>query len=183
MASDGVIRSSALAYVLLVTANTLASKLTLFSIHPICMSLMFYLLTEGVLSFAKRKVVKRHTHSHEHSHEHSHDHSHSHDHGGHSHSHSHDGGCCSSDAPVELSSVKDSGDGKPKFSKAEQIDLHASLAFAGVAVLALGFGMIFYNKSLNGSTHFATWHGLFGLIIFVLGSFQALGGLQGKQLK
>ncbi|MBN3288608.1 C56D2 protein, partial [Polyodon spathula] len=41
----------------------------------------------------------------------------------------------------------------------------------------LGLAAIFYNKHLNNKPHFATWHGLVGLLTVLFAVMQSLGGV------
>ncbi|KAJ3206644.1 hypothetical protein HDU67_008039 [Dinochytrium kinnereticum] len=153
MISDLAIRSSAWAYVALIIITNLP-RFTLFSLHPISMALLFAVLAEAGLAFLRRKAVAS-------GHDHHHD-------------HQHDGqGCCS----------HDNVSAKPIITKSEQIDTHASLAFAALAFSVLGFGVIFYVKSTNGKSHFSTWHGFLGIVIFAMGLVQGFGGMQGRKMR
>ncbi|KAJ3328201.1 hypothetical protein HDU76_010408 [Blyttiomyces sp. JEL0837] len=75
------------------------------------------------------------------------------------------------------------GSGNAKVSRAEQIDVHASLMFAAVAACAIGFSVIYYIKDLNNKPHFATRHGLLGSLFATYALFQSIAGYVARQLK
>ncbi len=45
-----------------------------------------------------------------------------------------------------------------------RLRLHYVLILLSALALVLGFGFIYYNKNLLQKPHFATWHGLFGVV-------------------
>ncbi|XP_017580292.1 cytochrome b561 domain-containing protein 2 [Pygocentrus nattereri] len=55
--------------------------------------------------------------------------------------------------------------------------LHWILQCLSACCAAVGLGAIFYNKHLNGKPHFASWHGLIGVITVGVVVIQSVGAL------
>ncbi|KAI8846743.1 hypothetical protein BC829DRAFT_256441 [Chytridium lagenaria] len=154
MLTDAAIRGSAWLYVALITVTNIP-QFSLFSLHPISMALMFACLVEASLSFHRRKkAAKAHHHHH------------------------HDGQPCTHDHDHE-----GEVNAKPIVTKTEQTDQHASLAYAAVALIALGMLVIYYVKETKEKPHFSTWHSWMGIGFVVMAVFQAIGGTQARQMK
>ncbi|XP_078517278.1 transmembrane reductase CYB561D2 isoform X1 [Lissotriton helveticus] len=63
------------------------------------------------------------------------------------------------------------------FSRNVKVRLHWAAQLCVLLFSALGLVIISYNKYLNDKPHFATWHGLLGLITVIYAAFQSLGGV------
>ncbi|XP_028680523.1 transmembrane reductase CYB561D2 [Erpetoichthys calabaricus] len=64
-----------------------------------------------------------------------------------------------------------------KFSHKMKGRYHWILQALAVSCGSLGWAAIFYNKQLNQKPHFATWHGLIGLLTILYAVMQSLGGI------
>lgn len=63
------------------------------------------------------------------------------------------------------------------FSRKVKVRVHWALQLLALLCALLGLGIITYNKHLNGKPHFATWHGLTGLLAVLYASGQCAGGV------
>ncbi|XP_071669213.1 transmembrane reductase CYB561D2 isoform X2 [Patagioenas fasciata] len=63
------------------------------------------------------------------------------------------------------------------FSRKVKVRVHWALQLLALLCALLGLGIIIYNKHLNGKPHFATWHGLTGLLAVLYASGQCAGGV------
>lgn len=61
-------------------------------------------------------------------------------------------------------------------SRQTKVLVHWVLQATAVTCACLGFMVIFYNKYLWEKPHFATWHGLFGVITVSYIGLQSVGG-------
>ncbi|XP_061687604.1 transmembrane reductase CYB561D2 [Syngnathoides biaculeatus] len=64
-----------------------------------------------------------------------------------------------------------------KFSHKVKGRVHWLLQVASVTCAALGLAAIFYNKHLHGKPHFASWHGLLGVVTVCAAAVQSLGAV------
>ncbi|XP_005992722.1 transmembrane reductase CYB561D2 [Latimeria chalumnae] len=63
------------------------------------------------------------------------------------------------------------------FSRKVKARCHWVLQVLAVLCALLGLAIIIYNKYINDKPHFATWHGLIGLISVMYACGQSLGGV------
>ncbi|XP_029455388.1 cytochrome b561 domain-containing protein 2 isoform X2 [Rhinatrema bivittatum] len=62
------------------------------------------------------------------------------------------------------------------FSRKIKVRVHWAVQLLSLFCALLGLAIISYNKHLNSKPHFATWHGLIGLVTVLFASLQCLGG-------
>lgn len=62
----------------------------------------------------------------------------------------------------------------------ERMKFHWILQIVGSCLLAVAFTVIIISKNNNGKPHFATWHGIFGLIATIWVVLAMIGGVVAK---
>lgn len=62
----------------------------------------------------------------------------------------------------------------------ERVTLHWILQTVGSCLIAAGFVVIIASKNSNGKPHFASWHGIFGLIAIIGSAVAMIGGVVAK---
>lgn len=62
-------------------------------------------------------------------------------------------------------------------SHKERVTLHWILQVIGSCFISAGFAVILASKYSKGKPHFATWHGIFGLIAIISAALAILGGI------
>ncbi|CAB5374390.1 uncharacterized protein OCT59_017266 [Rhizophagus irregularis] len=64
-----------------------------------------------------------------------------------------------------------------KQEKARSLFFHKLMQIISLICLIIGFVVIYYNKSIKGSTHYKTYHAKIGLIAFIVYIIQLITGL------
>uniref|UniRef100_A0A4W3HPM4 ascorbate ferrireductase (transmembrane) n=1 Tax=Callorhinchus milii TaxID=7868 RepID=A0A4W3HPM4_CALMI len=65
----------------------------------------------------------------------------------------------------------------PSYSRKIKVRLHWLLQGLATVCALFGLAAISYNKALNNKPHFASWHGLCGLVTVICTCLQSVGGI------